>query len=82
MICENQCFCDVVVWGHLLGAESNQIEFCTNGKPFNNFCNCWRWSQMDVKFPAVLVLEDQVSSEFGFAGSILAWMSIDLLQVA
>jgi len=36
---------------------------------------------MDVKFPAVLVLEDQMSSELGFAGSVLAWMSPDLLQL-
>jgi hypothetical protein len=37
---------------------------------------------MDVKFLAVLVLEDQMSSDFGFAGSVLAWMSLDLLQLA
>jgi hypothetical protein len=37
MIGENQCFRDVLVWGHLVGAESKQIEFRANRKPFDSF---------------------------------------------
>ncbi len=82
MIGKNQCFRDVLVWGHLVGAESKQIEFRAHCKPLNSLRQLRRWSQMDVEFLAVLVLENQMSSEFGFAGSVLTWMSLDLLQFA
>jgi len=37
MIGKNQCFRNVLVWGHLVGTESNQIEFRANRKQFDRF---------------------------------------------
>jgi len=82
MTAKNQCLSDIVIREHLVGAESKQIEFAAHYKPLDGLRQCRRWSQMDVEFLAVLVLENQMSSELGFAGSVLTWMSPDLLQLA
>jgi hypothetical protein len=37
---------------------------------------------MDVEFSALLVPKNQMSSKVSFAGSVLTWMSLDLLQLA
>jgi hypothetical protein len=37
---------------------------------------------MDVQLPAILILKNQMGSEFGSAGRILTWMSADMLQLA
>ena len=81
-VAENQCFCDVLVRGHLVGAKSKHIKAFANCKLLNGLSQGWRRSQMDVEFPALSVLKDQVGPEFGFAGSVLTWMSFDLLELA
>jgi hypothetical protein len=37
---------------------------------------------MDVKFLAMLILENQMSPKLGFAGRVFTRMSLDLLQIA
>ncbi|MBW1849704.1 MAG: hypothetical protein JRJ27_21870 [Deltaproteobacteria bacterium] len=78
----NQCLSDILIRGHLVSAESKQIEFPAHCKLLDSLRQLRRWTQMDVEFLAMLVLKNQMSSKVSFAGSVLTWMSLDLLQLA
>ena len=78
---QNQCLCDVLIRRHLVGAESKHIKPFSNCKPLDGLSQRRCRSQMDVEFPALSVLENQVRPEFGFAGSLLTRMGPDLLHL-
>ena len=44
----NQCLSDILILGHLAGAESKQIEFPAHSKLLDSLRQLRRWTQMDV----------------------------------